>query len=171
MGQLLLRESAERTATGCQKNLFYLVVTLANDALEDGGVFAVDGKNGHMMFLCQATNQLTSHDKRLLIGQTDFLARTDSMKGGRKTGETDHGGEHHVDRVSLDNLIQGLTSGVHLHIGQVFKQVLQRLIVTLVGDDHGGRMKLTCLFSQQSISTVGGQAVDLIAVRMLGNDL
>ena len=93
------------------------------------------------------------------------------MEGGRQTGETDHGGEHHVDGPGLDNLVKGLMTGIHLHVGHVGEQRRQWLVIGVVGYDHRRGMETVGLFGQLLITAVGRQTIGLITVGMLGDDV
>ena len=124
-----------------------------------------------MVLLCQLENQLAGHDQRLLVGQGNGLAGLDGVDGGREPGKADHRREHHVDGTCLDNLVEGLRTGIDLHVGQVVHQPPQLVVARLVGNDHGGRLELMGLPGQQFHLIVSCQAVDLVEVTMLADDL
>ena len=83
--QLLFCELAERTARAGEQNLFYFVVALAHETLEDGRVLAVDGQDGHVVFARQLADEFAGHDECFLVGQADFLPCTNGMDGGFQT--------------------------------------------------------------------------------------
>ena len=170
-GQLLVAHQTEGSAAGGEQNLLYLVVVLTDETLENGRVLAVDGQDGIVILLCQAADELAGDHQRLLVGQADGLTCLDGMDGGRESGKPHHGREHHVDRLCLYNLVEGIGTCIHLDVGQVGQQFLQTVVVRLVGDDHGGRLPLPGLLGQQFHFVVGCQAVHLVQVAMLFNHL
>ena len=75
-----------------------------------------------MILRGQTADEFTGHHQCLLIGQRDGLARLDGMDGGGKSGKAYHGCEHDVNGLGLHNLVEGLCSGIDLHVGQVVSQ-------------------------------------------------
>ena len=133
-------------------------------------MLAIDGQDGGMVLLCQLQNQLTSHHQRFLIGQCNGLAGLDGMDGRRQTSKAHHGCQHHVNRVSLYDFVQGLLAGIHLHVGHVTHQLFQLVQSLLVGNNDSSRLELMRLLSQQLHFVVGGQAIYFIQITMLLDD-
>ena len=115
--QAIYVESAERAATGCQQYLLYFIAAFAYQALENGRMFAVYGKNRCTVLLCQLTYQGSSHHECLLVCQADGLAGLYGVNSRRKACKANHGCKHHVDGSGLYNLVDGLCSRIHLYVG------------------------------------------------------
>ena len=124
-----------------------------------------------MILLCQLQDKLSSHDKRLFVGQGDGLAGTNGMDGGRKPGKAHHGREYYVDGLGLNNLVKGTGTSIDLHVGQVGHERFQLVIALFIGNDHGSRVELVGLLGQQCYAIVGRKAVGFIEVAMLFYDL
>ena len=101
-----------------------------------------------MVLPSQLKYQFASNDQRLLIGQCNGLPRLNGVDGGRQSGKANHSCKHHVDGAGLDNLVQCLSSGIDLHIGQIIHQRLQFVVVLFVGNDYGSRLELMGLLGQ-----------------------
>ena len=168
--ELLVCEVAEGTAGAGEEDLVHLVHLLAHEALEDSGVLGVDGQQVDMILLHEVEDELTGHDERLFVGEAYLLAGFDGADRRLEACEADEGSEHHVDGLCLDDLAQGLVSGIDLHVG-VGEACLEVLIVSLIGDDHGGGVVLPCLLSELLPTVVGGQRVGLIEVGVLADDV
>ena len=134
-------------------------------------MLAINGQDGHLVFGRQLAYQFASHHQRLLVGQTNFLARLDGVYGGVQAGEAHHSGEHHINGVGLYNLTQGLGTSIHLDVGAISEQFFQAGIVGIVSNDHGGGVKLSGLFSQLLYPIVGRKAVNLKAVGVLSDNV
>ncbi len=134
-------------------------------------MLGVDGQQVHMVLAHQLEDELTGHDECLLVGQADLLVGLDGVDGGLETGEAHHGGEHHVDGRSLDHLVERLLARVDLDVGTVGEERLQRFVVGVVGDDHGGGVEAVGLLGQLLHAVVGRQAVHFIAVGVLTDDV
>ena len=61
-------------------------------------MFAVNRKQGDLVLFNRLHDQVTGHDKGLLVGQSDILARLDCRNCGYETGGADNCGH---DGVSL----------------------------------------------------------------------
>ena len=167
VSHLLQRELAEGTSRSREQDFLYLVVALAHQALEDGRVFAVNGKDVYVILCGKAAYQFASHDERLLVGKADGLAGTDGMDGRRKAGISHHRREHHVHGSSLNNLVQSLRSCIHLNVGHVSEQRLEVLVIVLIGYNDSGRSELACLLGKHFVAVVCREAIHLIKVAML----
>ena len=130
-------------------------------------MLAIHGKDVHAVFGGESAYQVAGHDKGLLVGKADGLACLYGVDCGRKSCESHHGGEHHVDGLCLHYLVESLVSGVDLDVGHVGKQLLQSLVVLLVGYDYGCRTVFACLLGKHFIAVVGREAVGFVAVGML----
>ena len=169
--QLFLAERAERAAGAGEQDLLDFVVALADEALEDGRVLAVNGQDGHVVLLGELADEFSGDDERLLVGQAYLLAGPDGMDGGLKAGEADHRREHHVDGVGLDDVAEGAGTGVDLDVGPVGEQGAELVVAVFVGDDHCGGVELVGLLGKQFYAVVGCEGVDLVAVGVLGDDV
>ena len=169
--QLLMGIVAERTSRTSQENLVYLIVILAYQTLEDGTMLTIHWKDRRMILLCQSTNQFTCHYQGFLVGKTYLLASLDGVDGWFQTREAHHGGKHHIDRGSLYDVAKSLSTCIYLNIRFIAQQVLQLFVMCLIGDNNGSWMKLTSLCSKFLHSVVGCQAIYLIEVAMLLDDI
>lgn len=169
--QLLVGEIAERSARTGKEYLVDLVLILAHQALEDSAMFAIHREDRRMILLSQLADEFTCHNEGFLIGQTDFLAGLDGMDGWFQSREAHHRGKHHVDRISLHDVAESLCTCIDLDVRFVAEQILQFLIKCLIGDDDGSRMKLVRLGSQFLHTMVGSEAIDLVKVAMLFDDI
>jgi hypothetical protein len=167
--QLIVRKPAERTARTGEQNLLNLVAVLADKALEDGTVLAVNRQDRRMILLCQLKNQLAGNDKCLLVGKADSLLRLDGMDGRSKTGIAHHRRQHHVNGRGFDDLFQCLAATIHLYIGHIGQFFYQRFIESLVGNGHGGGMETACLSSKLFPTAVGRECISLIKVGVLAD--
>ena len=93
------------------------------------------------------------------------------MDGWFQSREAHHRGKHHVDRISLHDVAESLCTCIDLDVRFVAEQILQFLIKCLIGDDDGSRMKLVRLGSQFLHTMVGSEAIDLVKVAMLFDDI
>ena len=105
--------AAEGAAAGGEE---YLVhgAPLADEALEDGRVLAVDGQYGHAVAQGGGGDDAAGHHHGLLVGQGYGLAVLDGTQRGPQAGETYDGGQHHVDGVHLHEVDHGWRSGKDL---------------------------------------------------------
>ena len=124
-----------------------------------------------MVLSSQVANQLTGNDQRFLVGKGNGLVRLDGMNRGRQSCKAHHSGEHDVDGLGFHNLVDGLGTGIDLHVGQVSHQVLECFVVLLVGNDDSGWLELVSLLGKQFYPVIGSQTVDLIEVGVLLDDL
>ena len=168
---LFATEQTEGTARGREQDFFYGVIALAHNGLEDSGVFGIDWQDGYAVLLRQLTNQFAGHNERFLVGQTDLLTGLDGTDGWLQASETDHGREHHVNGFSLNNLAQGIAAGIDFNVGFVAEECLQGLVVCVVGNNHSGWMKFLGLLGQQLYLIVGREAVHLVAIGVLFNNV
>ena len=168
---LLQRELAEGTSRSREQDFLYLVVTLTHQALEDGRVLAVNGKDVYVILCGKAAYQFASHYERLLVGKTDGLAGADGMDGRRKTGISHHRREHHVHGSGLNYLVQSLRTCIHLNVGHVSEQRLEVLVIVFVGYYHSGWSELACLLGKHLVAVVCREAIHLIKVAMLFNHI
>lgn len=90
MAQLLVGELAERTTRTGEQQFADLVVALADQALEDGRMFGIDGQDGHTIRLGKLADQLARHDQGLLVGQADRLSGPDGANRRGETTESHH---------------------------------------------------------------------------------
>ena len=86
-------------------------------------------------------------------------------------GVAHHGGQHHVDRTGLDDLLQGCRAGVDLDVGLVGEQFLQPPVMRFVGYHHGGGLELTGLRGELLHPIVGREAIYLVQVAVLSDDI
>ena len=84
------------------------------------------------------------------------------MYRGRQSGKSHHGCQDHINRGRLYYFVQRLRSGIYLNVRFVGKQLLQLVVVSLVGYHHGCRLELPCLLCQLLNAVVGCEAIDLI---------
>ena len=169
--QLLVGIIAERTARTGQKNLLHLVVALTHQTLEDGTMLAVNREDRHMIFLCKIADQLTRYHQRFLVGKTYLLTRLDGMDGWFQAREAYHGSQHHIDRLSLYDIAKRLSTGINLDIRLITEHILQLLVASLIGYDHSSRMELASLLGKFLHSVVGGEAIYLVKVTVLLDDI
>ena len=120
-----------------------------------------------MVLRSKSADEVAGYDKCLLVGEAYRLACLDGVDSWRESGETHHGRKHHVDRLRLYNLVDSLRSGIHLDVGKVGKQQLQRLVVRFVRNDDCSRAELARLLGKHLIAVVSREAVNLVAVAML----
>ena len=164
VGYLLHRLQAEGTATGRQQDLLDAVMVFADETLEDGRVLTVHRQYLGVVGDGEVTDQLSSHHECLLIGQAYGLTRLDGVNRRREPRKTHHGGQHHVDRSGLHDLVEGLRPGIHLHLRHITHQLLQLVIALFIGYHDGSRLELMRLLSQQLHLVVRCQTIDLIQV-------
>ena len=169
--QLLVGKVAERTARAGKEELLYLVITLAHQTLEDGAVLAIHRKDRHMVFLGKIADQLTSHHQGLLVGKTDLLASLDGMDGWLQTGKTYHGCKHHINRLCLHDIAERLGTGIDLDIRFITEQILQLVIMRLIGNHYSSRMELMRLLGKLLHPVIGGKAIYLVKVAVLLDDI
>ena len=97
------------------------------------------------MFQCLVGNNTSCHNHSLFVGESDNLARTDSMKGRLQSGKANDGRHHHIDTVHLDHIAGRLDAGKDLDVGMC--QCVANLIVFgFVGDNHHVGVDLKGLF-------------------------
>ena len=70
-----------------------------------------------MMLLSEATNELASDDQGFFIGQTYLFLGLNGVDGGQQARKTYHCGQHHIDGVGSNNLLQCGGASIHLDIG------------------------------------------------------
>lgn len=119
----------------------------------------------------QAKDELTGDDKRFLVGQADLLAGLNGVDGRYQTCKAHHRSQHGIYRSGLHDFFQSFLSRIDFDVGTVRKRGLQFLVVILIGDDHSGRIELSGLCGQLLHTVVRREAVDLIAVGVLGDDV
>ena len=164
--ELIGSHRSERTARTGEQDFLDFVVALADETLENGRMFAIDGQNRHAIFLCE----LTCHDERFLVGEADFFPCADGVDGRFETRKAHHRREHHIDGFGLDDVVQCLPSGINLDVGAVAEQRFQFVVAVFVGHDHRRRIELPSLLRQQFHAIVGRQRIDLVAVGVLADD-
>ncbi len=123
-----------------------------------------------MVLRHETEDELTGYDERLLVGQTNLLARLDGVDGRLESGETHHGGQYGVDGAGLDDVVERLPTGIHLHVG-VAEQGFEFLVVGLIGDDDRVGVELPRLLRQFLHAVVGSQTVGFEAVGVLRDDV
>ena len=124
-----------------------------------------------MILADEVENQFSGHYKGFLVSQTNLLMSLDGIDGGHEAREADHGSQYCGDGPGLYNLRYRVTTSIDLDVGQISEAGLQLVVVALIGDDHGGRMKLSRLLNQFVNTIVGRQRIDFIAVGVLTNDV
>ena len=164
-------EVAKGPARAREQDLLDARIGIAHKALEDGAVLAVDGKDGHVVLPGEVADELAGDNQGFFIGQAYLFPGLDGVDGGQQARKSYHCGQHHIDGAGCDNLLQCGGSGIHLDVGCVGQQRLQGLVACLVGDDHGGRLKLACLLRQQFHLSMSGETIDFVAVAMLTNNV
>ena len=165
------RHLPERTARAGEQDFFNFVVALAYETLENGRVFAINGQDGHVVFLCELADEFSSHDERLFVGKADFLPRTNGMNRGFETRKTHHCCEYHVNGAGSNNVAECLSSGINLDVGLIAEQLAQHVVARLVGDDHGGGIEPPRLLCEQFHLRVGRERIHFVVVRMLTDDV
>ena len=153
------------------EELLYLVIALAHQTLEDGTVLAIHRKDRHMVFLGKIADQLTSHHQGLLVGKTDLLASLDGMDGWFQTGKTYHGCKHHINRLCLHDIAERLGTGIDLDIRFITEQILQLVVMRLIGNHYSSRMELMRLLGKLLHPVIGGKAIYLVKVAVLLDDI
>ena len=161
---------SERTARTSEQNFLHFVVALADETLENGRMFAIDGQNRHAVFLCELTDEFACHDERFLVGEADFFPCADGVDGRFETRKAHHRREHHIDGVGLDDVVQRLPTGINLDVGAVAEQRFQFIVAVFVGHDHRRRIELPSLLRQQFHAVVVRQRIDIVAVSVLADD-
>ena len=118
-----------------------------------------------MVLLGQLQDQLAGHHQCLLVGQGNGLACLDGAERGTQACKTHQGREHHVHRLHLHHLTQGVGAGIYLY-GLVLQCLTHVFVAALVGNDHTGGLELPCLSDEQVGLTVGRQHIGLKEVLM-----
>ena len=85
---------------------------LVVQALEDGGVFAIDRQHAHAMFGRFAHYRLARHNQNFLRGDRDIFAGADGGQGRLQAGGADDGDEHDVCRRQRGEFDQAIASGI-----------------------------------------------------------
>ena len=124
-----------------------------------------------MVFLGKIADQLTSHHQGLLVGKTDLLASLDGMDGWLQTGKTYHGCKHHINRLCLHDIAERLGTGIDLDIRFITEQILQLVVMRLIGDHYSSRMELMRLLGKLLHPVIGGKAIYLVKVTVLLDDI
>ena len=171
MSELLVSKGTERSSRAGKQDLLYFVAVLSHKALEYSRVFRVDGKDWRVVFACKPADELSRHDKCLLVCQANLLMCLDGMYRRRKTGEADHCRQDHIYRSRLNDFVQSLRSGIDLYVRFITERVRKFLVVLLISYHDSGRMELPCLFGKQLPVVVCRQGISLIEVRMLRYDV
>ena len=88
-------------------------------ALVDGVVLAVHGKNRDAVPACRRGDQRTRHDQHFFVGQRNRLARVDRREHRLESGGPGRGADHDVDRRMRGHGDQAFGSTRHhrAHIG------------------------------------------------------
>ena len=126
---------------------FVHVAHFAHEALEDGRVFRVDRQDGDIVAGGGIGDYLSGYHHSLLIGQGNGFMVFDGAKGGAEAGKSHDGGQHHVDRVHLHKVGDGVHACKDLNIVRG-ESLLHLLIFVLVGNGHSVGVKFQCLLYQ-----------------------
>ena len=110
MLQLLASTVAEGAAGGGEEYLIH-IAHFAHETLEDGRMFGIDGQDGYLVARGGIGDNLPSHHHSLLIGQGNGLVVFDSPQGGTEAGKAHDRGQHHINRVHLHEVGDGVHAG------------------------------------------------------------
>ncbi len=160
---------AEWSARGGQDEFLNGVTNLAREALEDGGVFGVNGKNGGTVTVSKLVDEFSCDDEGLLIGESDGLACFDGTDGGEEPCVTDHGGEDNLDGSCLNGLADGVATSIDLD-GEVGEGTLQQLVFRFIGNDDSIGEEAAGLLDEQLDIAPCREEIRLIEVGVFGND-
>ena len=112
---ILAPPCAER-ASACGKDYFFRFLCLFTlQALENGGMLAVHGHERGSMASDEARDQVSGHDKRLLVGQGYCLSSFDGLYGREEAAVAHHGGYHRVDTAVRHGFGYGFASCFDLY--------------------------------------------------------
>ena len=132
--ELALGVGAEGAAGGCQEEFFHFRLVLADETLEDGRVFAIDGEDGGAFFEGEARDVGSSHDEGFFVGQGDGFSGFDGADRWAEACKADHGGQHHIDFLALNDFGDGGLSGIDFH-GEVGEGIGDLAVFAFIGDD------------------------------------
>ena len=167
-GQLLAVHATERAAGGREKNLVDTV--LADEALEDGRVLAVDRQNRYPMAQSGGGDDAAGHHHGLLVGQSNSMAMLDGTEGGTQTRETHDGRQNKVDGGHLHEVGNGGLSCVYFDtVG--LKGVADKLVFALVGNGYRIGVELHSLLNEQVGIATGTKHFDDKAVAVMSDDI
>ena len=137
-------------------------------ALENGGMLRIHGKDGRVMLLRKAHDHGTGSDKRLLVGQGDDLAGLDGGYGRRQAAEAYHGGHYDIDVVPRYKVTGRLYAGEYLDaVG--LQGVGHLAVMRLVADDNAVGVELPRLGDEQFSTIVGCKKLYLKEIRVLAH--
>ena len=111
-------------------------------------MLTVNRQDGGVVLLSQLQDQFAGNDQRLFVCQRNRLSCLNGMDGGRQACKTYHSGEHHINRTSLNNVVEGLLARIYLDVRTVAHQRFQCVVAGLVGNDDSCGIKLMGLFGQ-----------------------
>ena len=100
------------------------------------------------MLCSKAHNQITTYDQRLLVGQSNLLARLDSGNRGMKSRIAHKSIYNDIDLATTNNLTDSVATRIDLD-GIRSQSISQSLIFGGVGDNDTIDIKLDSLLGQQ----------------------
>ena len=161
--QLLTGFAVKRPAGGGDNQPLDTLCLVALQALEDGGMLAVDGGQTDALLLCQPHHQLAAGHQRLFIGQSDVVARLDGCHRRQQSGHAHHRVENRILLRVRRYLQDPLHPAQHLGAG-VLHPVFELLCRLRVGQGRIAGTVLPDLLLQQLPVAVRRQRIDRVAL-------
>jgi len=161
---------AEGAAGGGEVHFFDGVLPGAEEALEDGGVFGVDGQDDAAVFARGLRDDGAGGDEGFFVGEGDDFAGLEGGEGGPEAAEADHRADDDVDAVHSDEVAEAVDACPDFDaVG--LEGFVDGFVAGFVADDDVGRVKLDGLPDQQVGAAAGGEEDDLEQVAVLPDDV
>lgn len=107
-GELISRKGAKRAAASGEEEAADRIAVVAFQALEDGVVFAINGKDSDAFGFGGSGNGFASHHEDFFAGDGEIHATFDRSESGCQAGCADDGDEDEVGVDSLDQIDKAL---------------------------------------------------------------
>ena len=143
---------------------------LADQRLEDGGMFRVHGQDADVLFGSPSGHQLSGHHKGLFVGQRDLFPMVDGVVDRAQARHTHDAGEHHVHTLHRAHVTQRLlaTENLDVLVSQCF---FDNFVGGFLHHHHDVGLVSSRLLYQQVGAGMGGNHLQLQTVRVLRNHL
>lgn len=105
-----------------------------NEALKNGRMLRVNRNEFDAMLPREIHDEITRNNECLLVGESDILARFDSLYRRAKSREPNERSQHHVNIIARNDFLEGILSGQNFDVCAT-KSIVNLSVVVLITDD------------------------------------
>jgi hypothetical protein len=167
-GNHIAREFAERPAGSGEMYPGYFVPAGGLEALEDGGMLRVYGKDIGIVFMCGGHHYRPRRNEGFLICKGYAFPGFQGSQSGFKPAEANHGGNYDVDIGTLYKGAGGIDSAVDIPSGE---SVTERRIQILTANYNFRNIEFQSLLCKKFRTAVGRYHLNLEQVRVLTHNV